>query len=735
VVAGPSITSDPLPGGEVGVAYAATPAASGGTGEVTWSVTGALPAGLTVDPATGAVSGTPTDPGTAAFTLVATDGAGVAGTQDESVTVIGGPTITSAPLPGGDAGVAYAVTPSLSGGSGSVTWSVTDGALPDGLALDPSSGAVTGTPTTPGSSSFVLRAMDGAGGTAAQDESLTVADPLAISSQPLPGGYQGGHYDGTPAATGGTAPLSWSVTGGPLPDGLTLDPSTGEIAGTPTGTGTSSFTLRVTDAAGASATQDESVDVLPELAITSDPFPGGEVGAPYAATPAATGGTGSYGWAVVGSLPAGLSLDPSTGALTGTPTTAGTATFALVLSDGGSPVADQQESVSVTAGPSVTSDPLPGGEVGAPYDVTPAMAGGTGPFTWSVGDGTLPAGLTLDPTTGEVAGTPTDPGTATFTLRTTDGLGVTGTQTESVDVVPSLSVAPGPLVTGETGVAYDATPAMAGGTGPFTWSVGDGTLPAGLDLDAATGAVTGTPTVPGTSTFTVRVTDPRGGVSSASESVTVVDVPSVVPATVDGTVGAPLADQLVVTGGTGPFHWSVTSGALPAGLTLASDGMVSGVPMTAGTATVTVTTSDRYDSTGSGHVSVTVLPSALNSRTIATTPDGRGYWVVTADGAVDAFGDARSHGSLAGRILSAPVVGIAATPDGGGYWLVASDGGVFAFGDATFHGSAGGLRLNRPVDGIESTPDGRGYWLAAGDGGVFAFGDAGFLGSDPAPMP
>ena len=78
---------------------------------------------------------------------------------------------------------------------------------------------------------------------------------------------------------------------------------------------------------------------------------------------------------------------------------------------------------------------------------------------------------------------------------------------------------------------------------------------------------------------------------------------------------------------------------------------------------------------------------------------------------------------------NAPLVGMAATPDGKGYWLVAADGGVFSFGDASFYGSQGGAKLNQPIVGMAATPDGKGYWLVAADGGVFSFGDASFYGS------
>jgi hypothetical protein len=112
---------------------------------------------------------------------------------------------------------------------------------------------------------------------------------------------------------------------------------------------------------------------------------------------------------------------------------------------------------------------------------------------------------------------------------------------------------------------------------------------------------------------------------------------------------------------------------------------------------------------------------------IASTLPG-GYWLAASDGGVFSFG-ASYFGSMGGHPLNAPIVGIAATPDGGGYYLVATDGGVFTFGDAHFHGSTGGQPLNKPIVGIAVTPDNQGYYLVASDGGVFAFGDAQFQGS------
>ncbi len=114
---------------------------------------------------------------------------------------------------------------------------------------------------------------------------------------------------------------------------------------------------------------------------------------------------------------------------------------------------------------------------------------------------------------------------------------------------------------------------------------------------------------------------------------------------------------------------------------------------------------------------------------MATTPSGDGYWEAASDGGIFTFGDAGFFGSMGGHPLNEPVVGMASTPSGDGYREVASDGGIFTFGDAGFFGSMGGHPLDRPVVAIAPTPSGRGYWEVASDGGVFAFGDASFYGS------
>jgi hypothetical protein len=133
-----------------------------------------------------------------------------------------------------------------------------------------------------------------------------------------------------------------------------------------------------------------------------------------------------------------------------------------------------------------------------------------------------------------------------------------------------------------------------------------------------------------------------------------------------------------------------------------------------------------YGSMGGRHLNAPMVGIAPTE--VAAGADGKGYWTVASDGGVFSFGAAPFRGSMGSVRLNRPMVGITSDPSTGGYWTVASDGGVFAF-DAPFLGSMGGRPLSAPVVSMAATPDGNGYWLFASDGGVFAFGDAGYFGS------
>ncbi|EQD79158.1 hypothetical protein B1B_00342, partial [mine drainage metagenome] len=129
-----------------------------------------------------------------------------------------------------------------------------------------------------------------------------------------------------------------------------------------------------------------------------------------------------------------------------------------------------------------------------------------------------------------------------------------------------------------------------------------------------------------------------------------------------------------------------------------------------------------------------------SKRTNACRGEGAGgYWQVSADGQVFAFGGAQNYGSIQAPLGSpqfpAPIRGMASTPDGKGYWLVGANGSVYTFGDATYYGSLGNVPLGSPqfpspIVGMAATPDGGGYWLVGLNGSVYNFGDATYYGSE-----
>jgi subtilisin family serine protease len=324
-------------------------------------------------------------------------------------------------------------------------------------------------------------------------------------------------YSQALTATGGTPPYTWSVASGGLPAGLSVDPTTGLVSGTPSDVaGSFTFTAQVTDSASQSDTQPLTVNLADPLAVTTSSLAGGTVGQGYSQTLTAVGGQTPYVWSLPsGSLPPGLSLNASTGAVTGTPTTAGSFSFTVQASDAGNPARTdtQAMSIAVVGVLTVTTTSLPAGSVGQAYSQTVAATGGQTPYTWNVSSGSLPPGLSLDPSTGALAGTPTTAGSFAFTVQVADGT-QTDTQNLSISVAsaPTLLITTTTLVEGQIGVSYSATVTASGGTGSYTWARVSGTLPPGLVLTSGTPNATlaGTPTKKGNYTFTLRVTDSLG---------------------------------------------------------------------------------------------------------------------------------------------------------------------------------------------------------------------------------
>ena len=170
--------------------------------------------------------------------------------------------------------------------------------------------------------------------------------PLNITTTALPSGTLNYSYNTTLMAAGGVLPYTWSLTSGNLPAGLLLNSGTGVISGTPTVAGNYPFTVQVADSESPQVTADAQLSItvnstLTQLTISTTSLPPGTQNSSYNAMLAATGGVTPYTWSIVsGSLPGGLGLNRSTGAITGTPTGGGISNFTVKVADSENPAAN-----------------------------------------------------------------------------------------------------------------------------------------------------------------------------------------------------------------------------------------------------------------------------------------------------------------------------------------------------------------------------------------------------------
>lgn len=580
-----------------------------------------LPSGLSVNATTGVISGTPTQAGTFNATVSATN-AYATGSATLVLTIspaaVQVPVITSSQSAGGQVSKSFSYTisatnnPSSFGASG----------LPSGLSVNTANGVISGAPTQDGTYSVTLMASN-TGGTGSAILTLIIsgAPPPApvITSANTAQGMVGEAFSYRITATNN--PTSYSASS--LPDGLTLDPTSGIISGIPSKAANLVTKVMATNASGTGTAYVNitiAAAVVPAPVITSALTATGTCNQSFSYDIVATNSPTSYGAAW---LPPGLSVNTTTGRIQGSPSQAGTyassisagnaygyarATLVLIINPG-SPIITSANSANAIMGKSFN------------YAITasnsPASFGASG----------LPPGLSIDTSTGVISGTPAQTGNHTVTISATNVSG-TGTATLTLTVLPPEPVITSVATAGGT-VGESLSYTITATNDPASYSATG--LPSGLFLNASTGIIAGFPEQAGTFSVTIAARN-ASGEGSAALILTIAPAAPVItsPTSATGVVGQPFS--FTVTARNNPVSFAASN--LPAGLSLdPATGAISGTPTIIATTTVSLSATNETG-TGTAELSLTITPAG---RPEITSPTKTGavlsqafYYKITA---------------------------------------------------------------------------------------------------------
>jgi len=524
-----TVTNPANNNGTVGVPFSEQFTQNGALGTATFSTSSTLPTGLTLS-TSGLLSGTPTQSGTFNITVTVTDSNGCTGSSVYNLTIACNTiSVTNPAQSTFTAGQSFSVTFTQSGGNGTVTWSES-GALPSGVTLNSATGVLSGATSQTGSFPITVTATDANGCSGSSNYTLTITcNSITITNPSTNSGTAGQPFSAQFTASGLLGGGTWSETG-VLPTGITLSTS-GLLSGTTSQTGTFPITVKVTDTNGCFATSSYTLTIACQtITVTNPAVTTGTAGVPFSQTFTATGILGTATWSTASTLPTGMTLNASTGVLSGTPTQSGTFPIVATVTDSNGCSGSGPTYTLVIACPTITVSRTGGGSFpaatfGSPYggqSFTATGSSGT-PYTFAVTGGTFPSGLAVA-SSGAISGTPTATGTFTFTVTATDAYGCSGSQSFSIAVRPSAGNDSYATLVNNTQAyisggltATPSTPAVA-----FSTKITANDAPAGgVTLSSGTFATTAGGSVTVASDGTFLYTPPLAFVTSDSFSYTI----------------------------------------------------------------------------------------------------------------------------------------------------------------------------------------------------------------------
>lgn len=626
--------------GVVNTAMSVTPTtlANNGSAITNCTISPALPSGLSINSTTCVISGTPTSGvATTSYTVTVTNSAG-SSTGSVSLTVGAGIPVfnyVGATGTNGTVGVAMSVAPTtLNENGGPITNCITFQALPAGLTINATTCVISGTPTEAlTSTSFTARATNSAGSSTASVTLSVGAGVPTISYAGATGtsGVVGTAMSVTPTTlTNNGSAITNCTTVQALPAGLTINATTCVISGTPTVTLASTpFTVTVFNGAG-SATAPVTLAIgaaVPTISYSGATGTSGTVGSAMSVTPTTLTNNGSAITNCTSSpaLPAGLTINATTCVISGTPSAAAGATSYTVTATNAAGTATASVSLTVTAAvPTISYAGATGttGSVGVAMSVTPTTLTNNGAaITNCTTSPALPSPLVINATTCVISGTPS--GALAATSYTVTATNSAGTSTASVSLTvtggasaPSMTFSAG--FAGFAGSAVNFAPTTLNANGSaITNCTTSPALPAGLSINTSTCVITGTPTGPSNQPYQFTVTNGIGSTSVWNNIYIGAGTPTLSYAGSTGTNGVQGSAMSIIpttlnNNGDAITNCIVTSGVLPAGLSLhATTCVISGTP-TAGYAATAITVT-AYNVMGGGSASVTLSVAASGS--------------------------------------------------------------------------------------------------------------------------